>query len=240
MSERVGDLAIVLHSHMPYVEGFGTYPFGEEWLFDAVIRSYVPVCEAADRLTMTVTPVLADQLEAPRRGERLRRFPGRHRIGAAARDLGVGRARVPAAPARPRRALPRALWTCSTATERSPACLPGARRCRGPGGADRFERRPTRCCRCWPRAGRHRPPAGRDRSRARTAGASAERGGFWLPECAYAPGLEGHLARTESAGSASTRARHESPGEALAPVSPPKPARLLSRSTGRRSPGSGT
>ena len=25
-----GDLAIVLHSHMPYVEGFGTYPFGEE------------------------------------------------------------------------------------------------------------------------------------------------------------------------------------------------------------------
>ena len=34
--EAVGDLAIVLHSHMPYVEGFGTYPFGEEWLFDAV------------------------------------------------------------------------------------------------------------------------------------------------------------------------------------------------------------
>ena len=29
----VGSLAIVLHSHMPYVEGFGTYPFGEEWLF---------------------------------------------------------------------------------------------------------------------------------------------------------------------------------------------------------------
>ena len=58
-----GDLAIVLHSHMPYVEGFGTYPFGEEWLFDAVIRSYLPVLEFAERLTMTVTPVLADQLE---------------------------------------------------------------------------------------------------------------------------------------------------------------------------------
>ena len=41
--EQVGDLAIVLHSHMPYVEGFGTYPFGEEWLFDAVARSYLPV-----------------------------------------------------------------------------------------------------------------------------------------------------------------------------------------------------
>ena len=35
----VGDLAIVLHSHMPYVEGFGTYPFGEEWRFDAFARS---------------------------------------------------------------------------------------------------------------------------------------------------------------------------------------------------------
>src|SRR4051812_16582067 len=50
--ETFGDLAIVLHSHMPYVEGFGTYPFGEEWLFDAVIRSYLPVLEVAERLTM--------------------------------------------------------------------------------------------------------------------------------------------------------------------------------------------
>jgi len=25
--ESAGDLAIVLHSHMPYVEGFGTYRF---------------------------------------------------------------------------------------------------------------------------------------------------------------------------------------------------------------------
>ena len=37
--DTAGDLAIVLHSHMPYVEGFGTYPFGEEWLFDAFARS---------------------------------------------------------------------------------------------------------------------------------------------------------------------------------------------------------
>src|SRR5262249_23110425 len=65
MADRpVGDLAIVLHSHMPYVEGFGTYPFGEEWLFDAFARSHLPVLDVAERLTMTVTPVLADQLEA--------------------------------------------------------------------------------------------------------------------------------------------------------------------------------
>ena len=64
MSRDRGALALVLHTHMPYVEGFGTWPFGEEWLFDAVIRSYAPISAFAERLTMTVTPVLADQLEA--------------------------------------------------------------------------------------------------------------------------------------------------------------------------------
>ena len=72
-----GDLAIVLHSHMPYVEGFGTYPFGEEWLFDAVIRSYLPVLEVARDLTMTVTPVLADQLEDAGAAAAAARVPGR-------------------------------------------------------------------------------------------------------------------------------------------------------------------
>src|SRR4029077_17537807 len=81
-----GDLAIVLHSHMPYVEGFGTYPFGEEWLFDAVIRSHLPVLEVARGLTMTVTPVLADQLEDRGAAERLRRFLVEWRIGAAEAD----------------------------------------------------------------------------------------------------------------------------------------------------------
>src|SRR2546421_5675387 len=83
-----GDLAIVLPSHMPYVEGFGTYPFGEEWLFDAVVRSYLPVLEVANRLTVTVTPVLADQLEDQGASERLRRFLSELRIDAAEADLG--------------------------------------------------------------------------------------------------------------------------------------------------------
>src|SRR3954469_2454310 len=90
--EGVGDLAIVLHSHMPYVEGFGTYPFGEEWLFDAVIRSYLPVLEVARDLTMTVTPVLADQLEDAGAAARLRDFLLEWRIAAAEADL----AEVPA------------------------------------------------------------------------------------------------------------------------------------------------
>jgi predicted glycosyl hydrolase (DUF1957 family) len=33
---------------MPYVEGFGTWPFGEEWLFEAVATSYLPVLAVLD------------------------------------------------------------------------------------------------------------------------------------------------------------------------------------------------
>jgi len=40
-----GALAIVLHTHMPYVEGFGTWPFGEEWLWEAMASCYLPLLE---------------------------------------------------------------------------------------------------------------------------------------------------------------------------------------------------
>ena len=79
-AEPVGDLAIVLHAHMPYVEGFGTYPFGEEWLFDAVVRSYLPVLSFARDVAISVTPVLADQLEAPGLTERLTGFTREFRV----------------------------------------------------------------------------------------------------------------------------------------------------------------
>ncbi|HEY6522605.1 MAG TPA: 1,4-alpha-glucan branching protein domain-containing protein [Solirubrobacteraceae bacterium] len=63
-----GELALVLHTHMPYVEGFGTWPFGEEWLWEAVATSYLPLLDVlaapgGDRVTLSITPVLADQLE---------------------------------------------------------------------------------------------------------------------------------------------------------------------------------
>ena len=86
MSTAAGDLAIVLHSHMPYVEGFGTYPFGEEWLFDAVVRSHAPVLEVAERVTVTLTPVLADQLEAPGVRERLEEFVAEFRVDSCEAD----------------------------------------------------------------------------------------------------------------------------------------------------------
>jgi 1,4-alpha-glucan branching enzyme len=72
-----GELAIVLHTHMPYVEGFGTWPFGEEWLWEAIAGSYLPLLELLDAgapLTLSLTPVLCDQLEAPGVGERFEAF----------------------------------------------------------------------------------------------------------------------------------------------------------------------
>ena len=101
--EQVGDLAIVLHSHMPYVEGFGTYPFGEEWLFDAVARSYLPVLAEARGVTVTVSPVLADQLEAPGVMERLEVFLRALPAGGGRARRGRRAPRTCARPPRPRR-----------------------------------------------------------------------------------------------------------------------------------------
>ncbi|MEO8966036.1 MAG: 1,4-alpha-glucan branching protein domain-containing protein [Solirubrobacteraceae bacterium] len=68
-SEPQGELALVLHTHMPYVESFGTWPFGEEWLWEAIATSYLPLLDVLDAhpdaVTLSLTPVLADQLEAP-------------------------------------------------------------------------------------------------------------------------------------------------------------------------------
>src|ERR1700678_800238 len=93
---RPGKLALVLHTHMPYVEGYGTWPFGEEWLWEAIATSYLPLLDVLDRdrghdassarpITLSLTPVLCDQLEAPGAIERCVRFltdirPESHRL----------------------------------------------------------------------------------------------------------------------------------------------------------------
>ncbi|HEX8754424.1 MAG TPA: 1,4-alpha-glucan branching protein domain-containing protein [Solirubrobacterales bacterium] len=215
MSEATaGDLAIVLHSHMPYVEGFGTYPFGEEWLFDAVIRSYLPVLDVARDLTMTVTPVLADQLEDEGARERLRSFLLTYRIASAEADLRD----VPA--------------------ECRPACEAELARYRralelleGAGGdplapfqaaatAGRVELATSAATHAVLPLLATRPGLGLQldagiRSHRRRFGWG---GGFWLPECAYAPGLEWRLAEHGVSWFCTDQSAHEEPLRALAPV----------------------
>jgi 1,4-alpha-glucan branching enzyme len=87
---RPGELAIVLHTHMPYVEGFGAWPFGEEWLWEAIATSYVPLLDRVlgrAPLTLSLTPVLCDQLEAPGAIERCVAFLEEIRPESHRRDI---------------------------------------------------------------------------------------------------------------------------------------------------------
>ena len=60
-----GRLSIVLHTHMPYVEGFGTWPFGEEWLWEAIATSYLPLLAVLDERPGRVTVSLRSPPATP-------------------------------------------------------------------------------------------------------------------------------------------------------------------------------
>ncbi len=184
-----GRLALVLHTHMPYVEGFGTWPFGEEWLWEAIATSYLPlldVLEAGAPVTLSVTPVLADQLAAPAAIERCLRFL--REVRPASHALDVEDAEEPAVAAE----LERAAGTYAAAADRIEALegdVCGA-----------LLRHAT-----WTSSATHavlplvatdaglrlQVRGGVDAHRARTG--EGWRGGFWLPECAHAPWLEAVL-----------------------------------------------
>jgi 1,4-alpha-glucan branching enzyme len=181
-----GRLAIVLHSHLPYVEGFGTWPFGEEWLWEAIATSYVPlldVLQAGAPVTLSLTPVLCDQLEAPGAIERCRAFL--RDVRPASHALDVEAADDPAVAAE----LERAAGEYARALERLPEDLLAAL---APFAA-------------WTSAATHAvlPLVATDagvRLQVRTGVESHRarfgdgwRGGFWLPECAHGPWLHGLL-----------------------------------------------
>jgi 1,4-alpha-glucan branching enzyme len=175
---------------MPYVEGFGTYPFGEEWLFDAVARSHLPVLPVARELTMSVTPVLADQLEAGGVRERMRAFLRRHRLNAAERDARHAdpdlRAAAEAEAERYRFALERldSLGDDLLDAFREPVRDRGVELIGSTGTHAVLPLVATL-------PGRRLQVDVGIASHRRRFGAAE---GFWLPECAYRPGIEGPLA----------------------------------------------
>ena len=193
---RPGALALVLHSHMPYVEGFGTWPFGEEWLWEAVACVYLPLLELLDGAPVTIglTPVLCDQLEAMRgeAGERYLRFLREVRAPIHEEDAaGLERGGDSLLATEVRRAA--ADYTSAErAFEARGRDLVGAFRALG--GVE-----------LWTSSATHAvlPMLATEaglRLQLGTGVAShvarfgAWRGGLWLPECAYAPGLERELA----------------------------------------------
>jgi len=191
-----GALALVLHSHMPYVEGFGTWPFGEEWLWEAVACVYLPLLELLDGAPVTIglTPVLCDQLEAMRGepGDRYLRFLREIRAAIHAEDAaGLERGGDPDLAAEVRRAAGDYELADQAFEHRDRDLL------RGFAELDRVE--------LWTSAATHAllPMLATDaglRLQLATGTASHLRrfaewgGGFWLPECAYEPGLERDLA----------------------------------------------
>ena len=183
-----GALAIVLHTHMPYVEGFGTWPFGEEWLWEAMAGCYLPLLELLDRgapLTLSLTPVLCDQLEAPGLSERFGAFVEGVRRDTYERDVAGLRAGGHETMARElerswrdyssaleslqarggdllRALAPHAQWTSSATHAILPLLATDAGvRMQVQSGVRAFRRR----------------------------FGDGWRGGFWLPECAYEPWL---------------------------------------------------
>jgi 1,4-alpha-glucan branching enzyme len=168
---------------MPYVEGFGTWPFGEEWLWEAMATCYLPLLDVLDeRITVSVTPVLADQLEAEGVGARFLAFCRELRAESHRRD-------VVSCPEH------------AAELERSRADYErAARRYLEIGGDLVAALRPR-----WTSAATHavlpllatdagirlQVELGIAAHRRRTG---AWEGGFWLPECAYAPHLDAPLA----------------------------------------------
>jgi 1,4-alpha-glucan branching enzyme len=193
---RPGALALVLHSHMPYVEGFGTWPFGEEWLWEAVACVYLPLLDLLDGAPVTVglTPVLCDQLDAMRGepGQRYLRFLRDVRAPIHAEDAaGLERGGETRLAAEVRRAADD-YTRAESAFEEGGGDLVGAFR-----ELERVE--------LWTSAATHAllpliaTDAGLRLQLATGTGSHLRRfdhwgGGFWLPECAYVPGLERELA----------------------------------------------
>jgi len=183
-----GALAIVLHTHMPYVEGFGTWPFGEEWLWEAMAGCYLPLLDLLDEgvpLTLSLTPVLCDQLEAPGVYERFAAFVEGVRRGTHEEDAAGLRAGGHEA--------------LALELERSFGDYAGALESLRARGGDLLGSFAPHAQ--WTSSATHAilPLLATDagvRLQVRSGVAAHRRrfgeqwrGGFWLPECAYAPWL---------------------------------------------------
>ena len=189
---RGGSLSIVLHTHMPLVVGHGTWPFGEEWLWEAVATSYLPLLDLLDSgapLTLSVTPVLADQLADPDVAETCATFL--RELRPLTHELDIAEARAEGRD------------DVAKALEHSAAVYEDAAERWNEVSGDLVTAWGQHAA--WTSAATHEvlPLAALDgavRLQLQTGIASHRKrfdtwkGGFWLPECAHAPWLDRLLA----------------------------------------------
>ena len=69
-----GYFTLVLHTHLPYVRKNGAWPVGEDWLYQAMSETYLPLLgmlaemdseDISSCMGITMTPVLCEQLADP-------------------------------------------------------------------------------------------------------------------------------------------------------------------------------
>ena len=67
----MGTFVLALHSHLPYCRGAGRWPHGEEWIHEAVLGTYLPLLVLLQdlreagvpyRIVIGLTPILIEQL----------------------------------------------------------------------------------------------------------------------------------------------------------------------------------
>lgn len=198
-SGGVGALALVLHAHMPYVVGFGTWPFGEEWLWEAIASVYLPLFETIDGfpVTLGLTPVLCDQLELVENGDgperqRLVRFVEETRIGLVGSDRRSLRERGEGALAEALASQEGQYRRAASALAAGWRPLARARALRGVEVLASAATHPVLPIVATDAARRFQVATGIASHRRRFGGFG---GGIWLPECAWRPGLEDALAR---------------------------------------------
>jgi 1,4-alpha-glucan branching enzyme len=193
MTEPVGSFCLVLHTHLPWLPHAGTWPVGEEWLYQAFTGSWRRVVGVAERLagegrrdvfTLGVTPVVAAMLDDPYSLRELHTWAGNWQLRA---ELAAGHDHL--------RDLATHEWREAT------ACLEDleARWLRGGsavlrplvdagvvellGGPATHPFQPL----LHDRVQRFALRVGLDDARVRFGAVPA---GIWAPECGYTPGLE--------------------------------------------------
>lgn len=69
--KMIGHFSLMLHSHIPYCRKSGVWPAGEEWLFEAMNETYIPIISMLrkfqiqnrkPRIMIGIVPILAEQL----------------------------------------------------------------------------------------------------------------------------------------------------------------------------------
>ncbi|HWM23817.1 MAG TPA: 1,4-alpha-glucan branching protein domain-containing protein [Chthoniobacterales bacterium] len=194
-----GHLALVLHAHLPFVRHPEHEEFlEEEWLFEAITETYLPLIAMMERLvrdgvpfqlTMTVTPTLCAMLQDQLLRERYVGYLDRA-IELAAREIERNRDDEPLR--RLSEFYHRNFSDCRVLFLGCAGDLPGEfRKLRDEGCLEIMATAATHgllpLLQPSPAAARAQILIGCDAYRAAFGGDPA---GFWLPECAYAPGLE--------------------------------------------------